>query len=274
MWNQDNQTLTGGVAIGHSKRPTAAVAGSARCRSAATIRSARTSSSARLPTTTSPASRATCPLRGSSGRRGEAEVFVGGGRPDRLGSVPGAAAPGLRVGRLYPGAVRPGRPRQQRWRRSARSVRWEATYSGWFLGSGYEYGFGFMPGLFWKTEYRFADYSADVLPVVVTATGAPTGNIRRLAEIRADHPQRVGLPLQLRRPGGRALLIEATFEMWKAPASPGPFAFPVPLDELYKTANCGLVLGDRLRIESPGAPLRGFSHGACHASGRLALRAR
>jgi outer membrane immunogenic protein len=31
-----------------------------------------------------------------------------------------------------------------------------------------------MPGLFWKTEYRFADYSADVVPIVVTATGAPT----------------------------------------------------------------------------------------------------
>jgi outer membrane immunogenic protein len=48
------------------------------------------------------------------------------------------------------------------------------TYSGWFLGSGYEYGIGLMPGLFWKTEYRFADYSADVVPIVVTATGAPT----------------------------------------------------------------------------------------------------
>jgi outer membrane immunogenic protein len=32
------------------------------------------------------------------------------------------------------------------------------TYSGWFIGSGYEYGIGWLPGLFWKTEYRFADY--------------------------------------------------------------------------------------------------------------------
>jgi outer membrane immunogenic protein len=40
------------------------------------------------------------------------------------------------------------------------------TYSGWFLGSGYEYGLGFMPGLFWKTEYRFADYQAQTLPLV------------------------------------------------------------------------------------------------------------
>ena len=31
--------------------------------------------------------------------------------------------------------------------------------------------------------------------------------VRRPAEIRADDPQRAGLALQLRRPGGRALLI-------------------------------------------------------------------
>ena len=48
------------------------------------------------------------------------------------------------------------------------------TYSGWFLGSGYEYGFGWMPSLFWKTEYRFSDYSADTLPILLTATGTPT----------------------------------------------------------------------------------------------------
>jgi outer membrane immunogenic protein len=36
-----------------------------------------------------------------------------------------------------------------------------ATYHGWFMGSGYEYSLdNFMPGLFWKTEYRFADYTA------------------------------------------------------------------------------------------------------------------
>jgi outer membrane immunogenic protein len=35
------------------------------------------------------------------------------------------------------------------------------TYAGWFVGTGYEYGLGFLPGLFWKTEYRFADYGSD-----------------------------------------------------------------------------------------------------------------
>jgi outer membrane immunogenic protein len=33
----------------------------------------------------------------------------------------------------------------------------ETTYKGWFLGSGYEYRFDWLPGLFWKTEYRFSD---------------------------------------------------------------------------------------------------------------------
>jgi outer membrane immunogenic protein len=35
------------------------------------------------------------------------------------------------------------------------------TYDGWFIGTGYEYGLSMLPGLFWKTEYRFADYGAE-----------------------------------------------------------------------------------------------------------------
>ena len=34
------------------------------------------------------------------------------------------------------------------------------TYSGWFLGSGYEYRFDMLPGLYWRTEYRFNSYNA------------------------------------------------------------------------------------------------------------------
>jgi outer membrane immunogenic protein len=48
------------------------------------------------------------------------------------------------------------------------------NYNGWFLGGGYEYGFDWAPGLFWKTEYRFAQYKADDL-VLNFANGAPTG---------------------------------------------------------------------------------------------------
>src|SRR5262245_2033142 len=38
-------------------------------------------------------------------------------------------------------------------------------YSGWFLGSGVEYAFTWWPGLFWKTEYRFADYGSRTVSI-------------------------------------------------------------------------------------------------------------
>lgn len=52
------------------------------------------------------------------------------------------------------------------------------TYSGWFIGGGYEYALsGLIPlnGLYWRTEYRFAQYQSAGLPVIITATGAPIG---------------------------------------------------------------------------------------------------
>jgi outer membrane immunogenic protein len=49
------------------------------------------------------------------------------------------------------------------------------TYDGWFLGSGYEYGLSFLPGLFWKTEYRFAEYGTDRNTVYFAGTSTPTG---------------------------------------------------------------------------------------------------
>jgi outer membrane immunogenic protein len=51
------------------------------------------------------------------------------------------------------------------------------TYPGWFIGSGAEYslaGILPVPGLFWRTEYRYASYRAVDLPVLFAATGAPT----------------------------------------------------------------------------------------------------
>jgi outer membrane immunogenic protein len=33
----------------------------------------------------------------------------------------------------------------------------EQTFNGYFIGSGYEYAVGFIPGVYWKTEYRFSD---------------------------------------------------------------------------------------------------------------------
>jgi len=52
------------------------------------------------------------------------------------------------------------------------------TYNGWFLGGGYEYALsGLIPlnGLYWRTEYRFAQYQSANVPVVFTASGAGFG---------------------------------------------------------------------------------------------------
>jgi len=49
------------------------------------------------------------------------------------------------------------------------------TYHGWFIGGGTEYALAWLPGLFWRNEYRYASYSSADLPIVVTATGALSG---------------------------------------------------------------------------------------------------
>jgi outer membrane immunogenic protein len=49
------------------------------------------------------------------------------------------------------------------------------TYKGFFLGTGYEYALDFLPGLFWKTEYRYAWYGeqSPALNIAGTVGGAP-----------------------------------------------------------------------------------------------------
>jgi outer membrane immunogenic protein len=51
----------------------------------------------------------------------------------------------------------------------------QQTYSGWFLGTGYEYALDFLPGLFWKTEYRYARYSAKDVPIYLFGTTTLAG---------------------------------------------------------------------------------------------------
>jgi outer membrane immunogenic protein len=49
------------------------------------------------------------------------------------------------------------------------------TYSGWFIGTGYEYGLTFLPGLFWKTEYRYSDYKSADLSELLNTTNLTSG---------------------------------------------------------------------------------------------------
>jgi outer membrane immunogenic protein len=42
------------------------------------------------------------------------------------------------------------------------------TYTGWYLGAGDEYALTFMPGLFWKTEYRVSEYKRKTNPLFET----------------------------------------------------------------------------------------------------------
>lgn len=58
------------------------------------------------------------------------------------------------------------------------------TYHGWFLGTGYEYSlsnsfissFLPIPGLFWRTEYRFSQYRAVDVPIVSTGLASHMQN--------------------------------------------------------------------------------------------------
>jgi outer membrane immunogenic protein len=49
------------------------------------------------------------------------------------------------------------------------------NFHGYFLGAGDEYALNFLPGLFWKTEYRFSDFNSKDIPVLSNTTGLPNG---------------------------------------------------------------------------------------------------
>lgn len=63
------------------------------------------------------------------------------------------------------------------------------TYDGWFLGGGYEYAlnFSWLPihGLFWRTEYRYAQYDGANLGIIDLNTGAlGTSSINSKKEVQ------------------------------------------------------------------------------------------
>ena len=50
------------------------------------------------------------------------------------------------------------------------------TYKGWFLGAGDEYALSFLPGLFWKTEYRFSRFDTQTNDYRDNVTNLSIGN--------------------------------------------------------------------------------------------------
>jgi outer membrane immunogenic protein len=59
------------------------------------------------------------------------------------------------------------------------------TYDGFFIGGGAEYALGWLPGLFWKTEYRYADYRSvtqNVICAICTAASPGPVGLTGLAE--------------------------------------------------------------------------------------------
>jgi outer membrane immunogenic protein len=50
-----------------------------------------------------------------------------------------------------------------------------ATRGGWFIGTGDEYALSFLPGLFWKTEYRYSEFDRANVNVTTLPAGLLTG---------------------------------------------------------------------------------------------------
>ena len=51
----------------------------------------------------------------------------------------------------------------------------KSTYKGYYLGAGDEYALNFLPGLFWKTEYRVSEFDRKRNEVYNYGTVIPTG---------------------------------------------------------------------------------------------------
>jgi outer membrane immunogenic protein len=61
------------------------------------------------------------------------------------------------------------------------------TQNGWFLGGGTEYAFNLIPGLFWKSEYRFADFGERTASNICLNTAAGTCGATTLHSIDNSH---------------------------------------------------------------------------------------
>jgi outer membrane immunogenic protein len=64
------------------------------------------------------------------------------------------------------------------------------TRDGWFIGAGDEYALGFLPGLFWKTEYRYSEFDRANTPILtlpaLDATGLSESQNIREHSVRSE----------------------------------------------------------------------------------------
>lgn len=51
------------------------------------------------------------------------------------------------------------------------------NYGGYFIGAGDEYALKFLPGLFWKTEYRVSEFNRRDNVLISATTNLPTGDV-------------------------------------------------------------------------------------------------
>jgi outer membrane immunogenic protein len=69
------------------------------------------------------------------------------------------------------------------------------TYSGFFVGSGVEYGIAWLPGLTWKTEYRYSDFrkvDTNILTVPGNAALVGLNTHKASQEVRSELVWRFG----------------------------------------------------------------------------------
>jgi outer membrane immunogenic protein len=79
-----------------------------------------------------------------------------------------------------------------------------STKGGWFIGAGDEYALSFLPGLFWKTEYRYAEFDRANVDVLTFPGGALTG----LASTQKFHEHNVRSELVYRFNWGGAVVAK------------------------------------------------------------------
>ena len=62
-------------------------------------------------------------------------------------------------------------------------------FDGFFIGGGTEYAIGWLPGLFWKNEYRYADYRSASTNIICTiCTAAAPGPVGQTGLAERQHP--------------------------------------------------------------------------------------